>query len=303
MKKFFKANGYYLILIACVVAVCVGGILMLERRAANERQSPTLLGGTPTAAANPTTPASATVKPSGSNNGGGDKDVSADYPDNTVKPAGNTMTPTQSPQNTETAPGTTTQQPAGVTGDVTDVNKPVTPNNPDDPENSAPGETNKTKFISPVENLSVLTEFANDKLLYNKTLKEWKIHPAIDIPAAQGSNVLCVLDGKVTDIRSDPLYGTTVIVTHSGDLQTVYCGFGVLSGLTVGSEVKQGAVLGTVAEGGVFCEKDLGSHIHFEVIQSGKKVDPTMYLEIQANADIAVSGDANNPSDKNQAVG
>ena len=303
MKKFFKANGYYLILIACVVAVCVGGIIMLERRAAEERQSPTLLGGTPTAAANPTTPASATVKPSGSGGSGADKDVSADYPNGVINTAGNTAAPTKAPQNTERPPETEAPKPSDNTGDTADVNKPVTPDNPDDPDNKTPDSTNKTKFISPVEDLTVLTEFATDKLLYNKTLKEWKIHPAIDIPAVQGSNVLCVLDGKVTDIRSDPMYGTTVIITHSGDLQTVYCGLGVTNGLTVGSDVKQGAVLGTVAEGGVFCEKDLGSHIHFEVIQSGKKVDPTMYLEIQANADIAVSGDADNASDKNQAVG
>lgn len=282
MKKFLKANGYYLVLIACVVAVCIGGIVMLEKRAANEK-SPTLLNnnGDINAGAKPTLYPTATIKPSSSDpDKNDDKTVSSDYQDIEK----NTKAPSITEKaGTQTAPSNST--PAGSTDTSIDVNKPVSPDGTAKPtgDNSTQN-TNKIKFVAPVEKLTVLTVFENNKLIYNKTMKEWKIHSAIDLAAESGSNVLCVLDGKVSDIRNDPLYGTTIIITHEGDLQTVYCGIGVINGLTVGKEVKQGAVLGTVAENGVFCEKDLGSHIHFEVIQAGKKVNPVMFFDAQADS-------------------
>lgn len=268
MKKFLKQNAYYLILIACVVAVCVGGIIMLEKRSDDDNNSSNLLiNGNISSTENTKTPI-VTLKPS-----------SADYDDETPAPTERiTETPTKAPTTvpTEKPTASVSDKPSSSDKDPDnsiDVNRPIVDNN----EN--------TGFIFPVGKMNIITEFANDKLIYNKTLKEWRIHPAIDIQAEAGTNVLCCMNGKVADVLSDPLYGTTIIIDHGNNLSTVYCGIGIVNGISAGSEVKQGDIIGTVSESGVFCERELGSHIHFEVVQNGEKVDPNMFFEKASSSD------------------
>ena len=271
MKKFLKQNGYYLVLIACVVAVCIGGIIVLEKRAEeNENKLPQQLGNVNISTTSPTKVPVVTMKPS-----------SADYDDMTPVPTKkptetpfSTAIPTETPSSTtEAAPTLKPSYSEDDDGSV-DVNRPI-------------GDSNGTDggFILPVGSFNVITDFANDKLVYNKTLKEWRIHPAIDLAAEAGSNVLCVMKGTVSDVLSDPLYGTTVIIDHGNNLATVYCGIGIVNGISAGSQVKQGDIIGTVSENGVFCERELGSHIHFEVVQNGEKVDPNMFFEKTTSAD------------------
>ncbi len=267
MKKFLKKNGYYFILIACVIAVCVGGIIVLEKRAADNVDLPEQLGNINNS--NATRTPTATLKPS-----------SADYVDPTAIPTEIATAPaTEMPAPTETAVPEATQDTATAKpsysedDNSTEVNKPVDKNE----------ETGS--FSIPVGSLEIITEFADNKLVYNKTLKEWRIHPALDLSAEAGSNVVCVANGTVSDILSDPLYGTTVIIDHGNDLQTVYCGMGLLSGIETGAKLKKGDVIGTVSESGIFCERDLGSHIHFEVIQNGKKVNPIDFFDKKTSAE------------------
>ena len=264
MKNFLKKNVYYFILIGCIVAVCIGGNNVLEKRAADNTELPEQLSNI-----NSTSTASATLKPS-----------SADYTEETamptVKPTATatavptaiiTEVPTAAPTATPEATAVPSYSEDGDQEGSTEVNKPVEK------------EEEEIVFSCPVESLNIITEFADDKLVYNKTLKEWRIHPAIDLAATAGSNVTCVYDGKVSEILSDPLYGTTVVIDHGNDLQTVYCGINVSSGISAGTEVKKGDTIGTVTESGVFCERELESHIHFEVVLSGKKANPINYFE------------------------
>ncbi len=282
MKKFFKTNGYYFILIACVVALCIGGIAVLEKRAADNTKLPTQLnnGNNINASGEATKRPAVTLKPS-----------SADYPDPTEVP---TVEPTAAPTKTPATEIPTTQIPATEVPptikpsfsedkeDSTEVNKPVE-------KPSGDSNSNPAKFVLPVGKLTIVSEFADNKLVYNKTLREWRIHPAVDLAAEAGSNVVCAANGTVADIKNDPLYGTTVVIDHGNELSTVYCGIVVGSDITVGKDLKVGTVIGTVSSGGIFCEKDIGSHIHFEVIQNGKKINPETFFDTATSTDEATS--------------
>lgn len=247
MKKFLKTNGYYLILIVCVFAVCIAGIAILEHNSDNDTSA--LLANKE--------PASADVFPSSS------------------------------------MPQATDSQQSSANGGSTSVSKPVKPSETPPQGTPAP---EKLTLIKPVSG-KILVEFSDKKLVYNKTLKEWKVHPAIDIAGRKGEDVKCAMTGTVSDIKSDPLYGTTVIIDNGSGTKTVYCGIAAMNDLTVGKKVTAGSILGTLGDT-IFCESETGTHLHFEVIQNSKKVDPTLFFpkETSADADYANGSENNTPT-------
>ena len=169
--------------------------------------------------------------------------------------------------------GSKTPEPTDV-----QVMNPVTPEPSDNPlDKDAPTASPAPILMTrPVEG-DILQNYAADRLVYNKTMQEWRTHKGLDLAADTGTDVLCAYVGTVTDIKYDPRYGDTVIVDHGADLQTVYCGVKAADGIAVGHAVEAGTVLGKVS-GDVFCEQEDGSHIHFEVWLEGKCVDPATYL-------------------------
>lgn len=138
--------------------------------------------------------------------------------------------------------------------------KPAAQNN----DAQAPGAI--PKMIKPVSG-TVNKSFAIDKLLYCKTLNQWQTHGGVDFAVSKGDEVLCVLDGTISAVYSDPLWGNCVEVTHSDDLVSLYAGFEDVEGLKAGTAVKQGQVLGK-AGGTIPCEADDGLHLHFEVLKN-----------------------------------
>ena len=166
----------------------------------------------------------------------------------------------------------------GVTPLPTDVGvmNSVTPEPTNNPDASPAPTAAPVKMTKPLEG-DIIQTYAADKLVYNKTLQEWRTHKGIDIAADAGTDVLCAYVGTISDIKYDPRYGDTVIIDHGAGLYTVYCGVKVSEGVSVGHAIEAGTVLGQVS-GDVFCEKEDGTHIHFEVLQDEKNMDPGLYL-------------------------
>ena len=71
----------------------------------------------------------------------------------------------------------------------------------------------KPTFMMPVEG-KIGMDYAMDRLLYSKTLDEWRTHSGIDITAPRGEVVKAVADGYVKEIKEDPCYGITIILDH-----------------------------------------------------------------------------------------
>jgi murein DD-endopeptidase MepM/ murein hydrolase activator NlpD len=98
-----------------------------------------------------------------------------------------------------------------------------------------------------------------------------RFHSGVDLRAAYGDEVPVVGAGTVTFAGEQGGYGHTVVVQHADGHQTRYAH---LSSIAVrqGDQVQAGQVIGRVGQSG----RATGPHLHFEVTDHGKRLDPEM---------------------------
>ena len=112
---------------------------------------------------------------------------------------------------------------------------------------------------------------------YDATWQDYRFHKGVDMPLSVGTHVVAVWDGEVESISTSKNLGTVLTLRHGEKLQTVYMGLQVEADLQQGNTVAAGEKLGTVSEPPLF-EKEEGAHLHFEIWEKGKAVDPLSYL-------------------------
>ncbi|MEG0601443.1 MAG: M23 family metallopeptidase [Mucinivorans sp.] len=97
-------------------------------------------------------------------------------------------------------------------------------------------------------------------------------HNGIDYAAPSGTRVLAVADGTVTAKGWDRGGGGNRLwVRHGQGLESAYLHLrGFASGVSVGSRVRQGQVIGYVGSTGA----STGAHLDFRIRQKGKYIDP-----------------------------
>jgi murein DD-endopeptidase MepM/ murein hydrolase activator NlpD len=127
-------------------------------------------------------------------------------------------------------------------------------------------------YILPVEG-DIITEFSTDKLVYSKTLDDWRAHTGVDIKASVGTKVKAPLDGTVKEVINDDLWGIIIIIDHGNGLVSKIANLGTTEMVKPGIEVKRGDYISTVGNPAPI-EMDMESHIHLEVSNNGKLVDP-----------------------------
>ena len=101
-------------------------------------------------------------------------------------------------------------------------------------------------------------------------------HSGVDIANRLGTPVIAAQFGRVLFSGYRGNYGKTVIILHPQGYRTLYAH---LDRITVkrGQTVKQGDQIGTIGSTG----RSTGSHLHFEVHQNGKLVDPLKVVRIR----------------------
>jgi murein DD-endopeptidase MepM/ murein hydrolase activator NlpD len=97
-----------------------------------------------------------------------------------------------------------------------------------------------------------------------------KFHKGIDVAQPYGQDVRAAASGQVVASGDQGSYGTTVVVDHGGGQRTRYAHLSALS-VQVGEHVESGQVIGKVGDTG----RTTGPHLHFEVLDNGRVVDPT----------------------------
>lgn len=145
--------------------------------------------------------------------------------------------------------------------------------------------TTSSKAVTTVPNItmakpvfgSITYGYAMDKLVYSKTLDDWRTHSGVDIAADRGTTVHAVAEGFVSDIKNDPRIGITIVIDHKNGLKTYYSNLASDEMVTPNQVVKKGDVIGCVGNTAAF-ESAEQSHLHFEVWKSGKAVNPAQYL-------------------------
>ena len=122
----------------------------------------------------------------------------------------------------------------------------------------------------------ILNAYSGDELVYNKTLGDWRTHNGIDYAAAKGEKVSAPAAGKVTLAGADGSWGPTVAIEDASGRLWRISGVADLK-VKAGDTVTAGQALGTV--GSVSCECAEDSHIHLEVKQGEKYLDPAKVMQ------------------------
>ena len=97
--------------------------------------------------------------------------------------------------------------------------------------------------------------------------------------AEKGEIVKSAGEGKVTDITTDSLYGTTVVINQNDGMMVYYRGLNKDTAVRQGENIAEGAAIGTVGE--IPCEAADGTHLHIEVRSDNKYLDPAEALGIK----------------------
>ncbi|MBQ9732033.1 MAG: peptidoglycan DD-metalloendopeptidase family protein [Alphaproteobacteria bacterium] len=106
---------------------------------------------------------------------------------------------------------------------------------------------------------------------YHPILRRTKIHWGVDYAAPSGTPIFAGGDGVVQVAKYNGSYGNYIKIRHNSEFSTAYGHMkGFAKGIRPGVRVKQGQVIAYVGSTG----RSTGPHLHYEVIQNGRRVNP-----------------------------
>jgi murein DD-endopeptidase MepM/ murein hydrolase activator NlpD len=105
------------------------------------------------------------------------------------------------------------------------------------------------------------------------------MHEGIDMVAPAGTPVYAAADGVVVGAAPNGRYGNWIRIEHGNKLATVYGHLMAFApGIEPGESVVRGELIGFVGSTG----RSTGAHLHFEVLDNGKPVNPINHPELKA---------------------
>jgi murein DD-endopeptidase MepM/ murein hydrolase activator NlpD len=120
---------------------------------------------------------------------------------------------------------------------------------------------------------------------FHPVKKIWKKHAGLDIAHPTGEEVLAMADGVVVDSKmKNNACGGTITIDHGivdgKKLKTRFCHCSELK-KNVGDQVKKGEVIAKSGGGKTDVGRgtSTGAHIHFEVYENGRTVNPKPYYD------------------------
>lgn len=152
-------------------------------------------------------------------------------------------------------------------------------------QNEIPVVAEKEKLIRPyVDNaIQIATNYYNTKddeeiqknslIFYENTYLQ---STGIDYKIDYDFDVVSILDGVVITVREDQVLGKLVEIKHKNNIISTYQSLSEIY-VNTGDEVKQGALIGKSGTSNL--QKDMGSHLHFELMIDSKNVDPEEYYD------------------------
>lgn len=261
--EFLDKKGFYIVLILCIAVVAGTAVYVTTQKAANEKKYN-----------------AERIIPEDS-----DSDSAADV-------AGSVSTPTQASSVASNDGKVASNDTTKATDKSNSTTKPtVTPTpkpktvTPVDKASKGKSSTSKgtasakVDFAMPVSG-NITFDYSAEKLVYWKTLDEWRVHEGIDIAAAKGATVKAAADGVVSEIKHDPGYGIIVVIEHKNGLKTVYANLATDDVVSPNQKVAKGDVIGTVGTTAAF-EASEPSHLHFEVLKDNENVSPASYVQVK----------------------
>jgi murein DD-endopeptidase MepM/ murein hydrolase activator NlpD len=122
-------------------------------------------------------------------------------------------------------------------------------------------------FIYPVQSRFITSSYGMRK---DPISGQLSFHTGIDLRGNKGAAVMAAMDGVVSAIGENWLYGKYIILSHSNGFKTLYAHLSSQS-VKTGDRVSQGRKIGEVGDTGY----STGPHLHFSVYdRDGKYVNP-----------------------------
>ena len=135
----------------------------------------------------------------------------------------------------------------------------------------------KLVFSAPLKG-EIQKMYSTDKVIYSKTLEQWKTHDGIDISADEGTEVKSIEKGIVDSVQNDSFYGTTIQIEHKSGYRSVYCNLDENVYVTVGESVVKGQKIGKVGNTSIGEYLD-SPHLHFMLYLNEESIDPTYIFQ------------------------
>ncbi len=99
-------------------------------------------------------------------------------------------------------------------------------------------------------------------------------HPGIDFDGVTGEPIKPILRGKVETVENSKFaYGKSVIINHGNGISSRYAHLSKID-VTEGQDVTKDTKLGEMGSTG----RSFGDHLHLEVYQDGKQINPLSIL-------------------------
>jgi len=102
-----------------------------------------------------------------------------------------------------------------------------------------------------------------------------RLHTGIDLIAKEGVPVMSAEEGVVIKAHMADAWGNIIVIQHEGSYSTSYSHLKSMQ-VKVGNRVKKGAVIGLVGNTGLSSKY----HLHFELLENNKAIDPIAFLPI-----------------------
>lgn len=98
----------------------------------------------------------------------------------------------------------------------------------------------------------------------------------IDYQSDYDFDVVSILDGVVITVREDQTLGKIIEIKHKDNIISSYQSLSEIM-VKEGDEIKQGSIIGKSGTSNL--QKDMGSHLHFELTINSQTVDPEEYYD------------------------
>ncbi len=126
----------------------------------------------------------------------------------------------------------------------------------------------KALMSTPVDGARISSGFGMRR---HPVLGYTKMHKGTDFAAPRGTPIYAAGDGTIERMGPYSSYGNYVRIRHNSGLKTAYGHMQKFAkGLSAGSRVKQGQVIGYIGQTG----RATGPHLHYEVLLNNSQVNP-----------------------------
>ena len=108
--------------------------------------------------------------------------------------------------------------------------------------------------------------------------KKGRFHAGLDFKGSYKDTVYTPANGIVLKAKWNAGYGRCVVIQHADEYQTLYAHLSRIF-VVVGDSVHVKDPIGKIGSSG----RSTGSHLHYEIIRNGKKLDPCGFLDPTLN--------------------